>query len=80
MVHLICMEGIIGAGKSTILEKLKQGFQNNKNIHFLPEPIESWQKLKLTHTANADKSCNLLEQFYQDPQKWGFKFEVCSFV
>jgi hypothetical protein len=41
--RLVSIEGNIGSGKSTLIEKLKKKHQNNKKILFLQEPVGLWE-------------------------------------
>ena len=62
------IEGNIGAGKTTILNIIGQHFDD---VTFVEEPVSQWQNLG---------GCNLLEKFYQDPERWGFSFEFYSML
>ena len=62
------IEGNIGAGKTTILNIIGQHFDD---VTFVEEPVSQWQNLG---------GCNLLEKFYQDPERWGFTFEFYSML
>lgn len=63
----IAIEGNIGAGKTTFLKHLEKIDQ--MKICTLREPLEKWKNLN---------GINLLEQVYNDPQKWAHAFQ--SFV
>ena len=43
MVQLICLQGNIGAGKSTILEMLRQKFKAVSAVVFVQEPVDEWE-------------------------------------
>ena len=60
----IIIEGNIGAGKSTVLNILKQNLDIFKIIE---EPVTKW--------TNID-GVNLLKNFYQEPKKWAFPLQV----
>ena len=62
------IEGNIGAGKTTILNIIGQHFDD---VTFVEEPVSQWQNLG---------GCNLLEKFYQAPERWGFSFEFYSML
>lgn len=62
------IEGNIGAGKTTILNIIGQHFDD---VTFVEEPVSQWQNLG---------GENLLEKFYQDPERWGFTFEFYSML
>lgn len=59
----ICVEGNIASGKSTFLQYLKP--KSNFQIH--PEPLSLWQNVK---------NVNLFDEFYSDPKKYGFAFQI----
>jgi signal recognition particle GTPase len=42
--RIVSLEGNIGAGKSTLIEKLKKKYNGNPKILFLPEPVNIWEK------------------------------------
>ncbi|KAM3136692.1 hypothetical protein pb186bvf_011137 [Paramecium bursaria] len=67
---LISLEGNIGAGKSTLFEILRKQFPQ---AIFLMEPLEQWQSI------NGDPNLNILEKYYQDPQRWAFSFQVYAY-
>ena len=62
MSKLIYLEGNIGAGKTTILNYIRD---NYKSCVVLPEPIEQWMKMD-----------NLFMKMYTNPKKWGFPFQI----
>lgn len=64
---LISIEGNIGVGKSTILEKLKK----NKEFKCIPEPIEKWKNLG---------GHNLLDLFYKEPEKHSTCFQLYTML
>ena len=68
---LISIEGNIGAGKSTVLNVLKQ---KHPDWVFIDEPVDTWTALK-----NADGT-NLLEHFYQDQVRWAYTFQNCALL
>lgn len=68
---LISVEGNIGAGKTTILNKLKKA---HPEWIFIDEPVEIWTKLK------TDKGDSLLEIFYNDRKRWSYTFQNCALL
>ena len=66
--RIYSIEGNIGAGKTTILKILEKSF---KDIAFVEEPISKWQNI-----GNE----NLLEKFYENPERWCFSFEFYSML
>lgn len=66
-MYLICLDGNIGAGKSTILARLKEEIKSLPHIAVLQEPISSW--------TNA-KGINLLSAYYHDPYTYAYPFQM----
>ena len=62
------VEGNIGVGKSTFLRII----QNALKIPVIFEPVYRWQTINGNH--------NLLDQFYQDPQRWAYTFQTYAFI
>ena len=61
--RIYSIEGNIGAGKTTILKLIGSTIDD---VMFVEEPVSQWQNLG---------GMNLLEKFYEDPDRWGFSFE-----
>lgn len=72
---LISVEGNIGAGKSTIIDNLKDHMKGNTDIMFLKEPVDIWETIKDTKTDE-----NILQKFYNDSNKYAFSFQVMAYV
>ena len=68
---LISIEGDIGAGKSTLIDKLKAG---HPEWHFIDEPVTTWTNLK---TSDGE---NLLELFYKDKPRYSYTFQNCALL
>ena len=68
---LISIEGDIGAGKTTLIEKLKK---ENPTWHFIDEPVQTWLNIK-----NKDGT-NILELFYQDKERYSYTFQNCALL
>ena len=66
---IIAVEGNIGTGKSTLLNKLKNHIDSSKII-FCQEPIDEWTKIK---NKNGE---TILNEFYNDPKKYSFSFQI----
>ncbi len=62
-----CVEGGIGAGKSTFL-KVINTFLNAQVVY---EPHMLWQNVR---------GENLLERFYEDTERWAYTFQTYTFV
>lgn len=76
MVRIYSCEGNIGAGKTTLLshvEKMAEAFTQYKII-VLREPVDTWT------TVCSPDGLNILENFYKDPIKYAFPFQVLAFT
>lgn len=62
---IISVEGKIGAGKSTILDKIK----HKPNIVIMQEDISSWTNVN-------NKGINLFEAYMEDKNKYAFSFQL----
>lgn len=71
--RIISIEGNIGAGKSTLVEKLKIRYANRKDIVFLQEPVDAWANI----TQNGK---TMIELFYDDQKKYSFAFQVMAYM
>lgn len=75
-VHIYSIDGNIGSGKSTVIQKLKEEFKkiNNTEIIYLPEPVKIWSSIK-------DKEGeNIIEKFYRDNKKYAFAFQMMAYI
>lgn len=61
------VEGNIGAGKSTFLKIINSYL----NALVIQEPLYRWQNVS---------GENILDHFYQDPQRWAYSFQTFAFV
>lgn len=66
---MIIVEGTIGAGKSTFLKILEKSFPS---ISIACEPVHNWEK----HLYGQ----SLLANFYQQPQRWAYTFELMTLM
>ena len=71
---IISLEGNIGAGKSTIFNKLQQYYSNNPKVVFIKEPVDIWSEIK------DEKNDNILVNYYRDPQKYAFGFQTMVYA
>jgi deoxyadenosine/deoxycytidine kinase len=65
---VVCLEGTIAAGKTTVLQHLAK----QKNFAVFPEQVEKWQMVPGAASA-ADS--NLLGLFYQNQAKYAYPFQ-----
>jgi len=73
-VKIISIDGNIGSGKSTLMERLRKHFSNNTNIVFLKEPVDEWE------TITDENDITVLEKFYENPSKYGFSFQIMAYI
>jgi deoxycitidine kinase len=75
---LIYIEGNIGTGKSTFVEKLSSYMPRLKELQVDPklilEPVDEWLE-----TKDSDGK-HILQKFYGDQTKWAFTFQMNSFI
>ena len=71
---LISLEGNIGAGKSTFIEHLEYILQKQSGWIFLKEPVHIWE------TIVDEQGKSVLANFYEDPQKYAFAFQIMAFT
>lgn len=64
---IISLEGNIGAGKSTVGERLR----SSGLFDFLEEPLSLWRE---------GFTANLLQRMYADMERWAFTFQIMAFV
>jgi deoxyadenosine/deoxycytidine kinase len=67
---LITVEGIIGVGKTTFVELLK----NKMNTTVLYEPVDEWLSIKDANNKN------ILQVFYDDKKRWGYTFQNLAYI
>ena len=69
---LLCIEGLIGAGKTTLCTELEEYIAElnigNMSVKILTEPVDYWREL------------GLLERFYKDQTRWAFTFQLTALV
>ena len=71
MVKIISIEGNIGSGKSTIIERLKN---DNHKYTFLPEPVDTWT------TITDGNGVNIIEKYYSDQKRYAFSFQMMAYI
>lgn len=71
---LISLEGNIGVGKSTFIEHLENIYKKESGWIFLKEPVHIWE------TIVDENGKSVLENFYEDPKKYAFAFQVMAFT
>lgn len=64
---MFIVEGNIGTGKTTMLEAIKKYLPQ---LSVQLESVANWQK--------TDNGQSILQQFYNDPQRWAYTMEISS--
>jgi len=74
---IVSIEGNIGSGKSTFINKLEKYIQENdtdKNIFFLSEPVDEWLNIK------DENDEHILSKFYNNQEKYSFTFQMMAYI
>jgi deoxyadenosine/deoxycytidine kinase len=69
--NIICIEGNIGVGKSTLIEQLQI---NMTDTDFIFEPVELWKNIKDSNNEN------MLQKFYNDQERWAYSFQTLAYI
>jgi len=64
---IISIEGNIGVGKSTFIEKIL--INNFEDCEKVSEPVELWK------TFTDENNKNILQMFYEDKKRWSYSFQ-----
>ena len=70
-VRIVTIEGNIGAGKSTLLTALRE---HAEHVIFVNEPVDEWD------TVRDEAGVTVLQNFYNNPSKFAFQFQVMAFT
>jgi len=73
-MRIIVVQGNIGSGKSTFVEKLKTRYSGRKDVCFLQEPVNEWLTIK------DKQGVNILENYYKDQTKYAFMFQMMAYI
>ncbi len=68
---MICIEGNIGVGKTTLISKLKECIPD---AEFVFEPVDTWKSIK------SNEGENMLQKFYDDQERWGYSFQTLAYI
>lgn len=69
---IICIEGNIGSGKTTIIEKLSKKYPK---YTIIKEPVDLWLNLR-----DSTDNKSLLEKFYTDKKRWSYTLQSTAFI
>ena len=70
--RIISVEGNIGAGKSTLVEKLRKQYGSRDDVIFIQEPVDVWSTI-----TQGGKT--MLELFYENKKKYSFAFQILAY-
>ncbi|XP_019682982.2 deoxyguanosine kinase, mitochondrial isoform X3 [Felis catus] len=76
----LSIEGNIAVGKSTFVKLLTETYPE---WHIATEPVATWQNVQAAGTQKAytaQNLANLLDMMYQEPARWSYTFQTCSFM
>uniref|UniRef100_A0A673TA33 Deoxyguanosine kinase n=1 Tax=Suricata suricatta TaxID=37032 RepID=A0A673TA33_SURSU len=76
----LSIEGNIAVGKSTFVKLLTETYPE---WHIATEPVATWQNVQAAGTQKAytaQRVGNLLDMMYQEPARWSYTFQTCSFM
>ena len=71
---ILSIDGNIGSGKSTLVNKLRHRLRDNKDVVFVDEPVNEWESIK-----DAAGS-NMIEKFYGNVKKYAFAFQMMAYI
>ena len=74
MFRIISIEGNIGSGKSTFLEKLREKYASVDGFIFSTEPVHLWEKIK------DESGKTMLQKFYENQEKYSFSFQMMAYI
>lgn len=69
---IISIEGNIGSGKTTLINKLQENLQ--EDFVFLEEPLDEWLEIK------DERENTILSKFYSDQSKYSFSFQMMAYI
>ena len=71
---LATIEGNIGAGKSSIIAKMKEKYSDRVDVVFVQEPVDIWEGICDEHGTK------MLNLFYQNPKEHAFAFQQMAYI
>ena len=71
---LIAVEGNIGTGKSTLLEKLREKYADDPSIYLMQEPVDVWDTIK------DSQGVTILEKYYSNQNRYAFSFQMMAYI
>jgi len=74
MVVIVSIQGNIGSGKSTFVEKMKLHHLTDKKVCFLQEPVDQWNDIR----DSSGKT--MIEKYYKNQNKYAFSFQMMAYI
>ena len=74
---IISIEGNIGTGKSTLIEKVQQHLTElypHVKIGYIPEPVDIW------NSVTDNNGMTILEKYYENQHKYAFSFQMMAYI
>lgn len=72
MRKIICIQGNIGSGKSTLVRHLEDVLSTSQKHVCMQEPVNVWSEYQMDGK-------NILEKFYEDRKAYAFPFQMMAF-
>lgn len=74
-IPVVFIEGGIGCGKSTLVERMKS-YCKEKQLKYLTiqEPVDEWLNVKNKNGKT------IIEAYYEDQYKYGFYFQIMAYI
>lgn len=69
-IKIIAIEGNIGVGKTTLIDKLKRYKPISNNSVFVSEPVDIW-----SNTKDEDGK-SIIDKYYEHKDEWAFPFQL----
>ena len=73
---IVSIEGNIGSGKSTLINKLKKEFTSvgMTPVIYIDEPVKVW------NTIMDENGDNIIKKYYEDQKKYAFQFQMMAYI
>ena len=74
---IISIEGNIGTGKSTLIEKVQKYLSEqypHVKIGYIPEPVDIW------NCVTDNNGMTILEKYYENQHKYAFSFQMMAYI
>jgi deoxyadenosine/deoxycytidine kinase len=71
---VVFVEGNIGSGKSTLVRKLAEKYENDNDVHFLQEPVDEWKSIV------DEDGVDIITNYYKDQKAYAFKFQMMAYI